>query len=524
MHIPKRIALLFLPTLIFAGCEAGLDGTPKENQPPSTSFTVNSINLPEGERLTSQISISWWGDDADGFVEGYEFYIGENPDQQQDGWVFTTSTDSTFILPIEEGELDADVRFTVRAVDNEGLRDPQPPSLVFPIRNSAPTAEFVANEIPPDTTYRVFSFGFRVNDPDGAANLNRIEFAINDTSEAASWIALDPAIQLLTFRIDDTQPGNPTQVFTGRNAISTEFQINTIETDAENTFYLRSIDNAGSVSAVRDYTWYVKRQQSNILFLNDFSGPDSQARANLHIGLLASVGITNFDYIDITDGLATGGRRVVLSQAFPNRALVVPTTNMMLAEWDHIYWISQDLDRNIGYALEMTLDFFTGGGTMFVNIPTKTVPDDNPALEFLPFERIQASPPGAPFFIAANTTMNPTAAMQNLVNSPETSTTEIPYLRFVRNQAGNLFPVVPFGQTVELYEAEFQTRRLFPPSTTPYDGPLGVTASSPENNLLYFGVDYHQFVDPDPDSELPQSDLTGLTRLLIIDILNFEQR
>ena len=205
-----------------------------------------------------------------------------------------------------------------------------------------------------------FPFGFRVNDPDGAANLNRIEFAINDTSEAASWIALDPAIQLLTFRIDDTQPGNPTQVFTGRNAISTEFQINTIETDAENTFYLRSIDNAGSVSAVRDYTWYVKRQQSNILFLNDFSGPDSQARANLHIGLLASVGITNFDYIDITDGLATGGRRVVLSQAFPNRALVVPTTNMMLAEWDHIYWISQDLDRNIGYALEMTLDFFTG--------------------------------------------------------------------------------------------------------------------------------------------------------------------
>ena len=77
---------------------------------------------------------------------------------------------------------------------------------------------------------------------------------------------------------------------------------------------------------------------------------------------------------------------------------------------------------------------------------------------------------------------------------------------------------------MELYEAEFQTRRLFPPSTTPYDGPLGVTASSPENNLLYFGVDYHQFVDPDPDSELPQSDLTGLTRLLIIDILNFEQR
>ncbi|MCC5925207.1 MAG: hypothetical protein JJU41_01490 [Bacteroidetes bacterium] len=520
----KRIYYLFLFAVLAVSCDAGLTGTATENQPPSTSFTVNSINLPEGQRLTSQINISWWGDDPDGYVVGYEFYIGDDVSADVE-WVFTSKTDSTFVLPIEEGNLDADVRFTVRAVDNEGAVDPDPPSLVFPIRNSPPSVRFLATEIPPDTTYRVFSFGFRATDPDGEANLNRVEFAINDTTSADAWTVLDPSIQLLTFRIDDTQPGNPTEMFTGRGATRTNTVLNTIRTDGDNTFFLRAIDNAGAVSSIQQFSWYVKRQQSNILVLNDFPLSD---RINLHLDLLAQIGIDNVDLMNITDGNASGGRRVVLSSQFPNRALVVPTTNMMLAEWDHIYWLSNDLDRNISYAIEMTIDFFANGGTMFVNIPTKNdVPADSPVFEFLPFDRIQSPPAARRFFIANNSELTATEDAVNLINSGQTSITEVPYLRFTRNQVSNLFPVVPFGETIQLFEANFQVQTLFPVTTSPYEGPKGIASVSPTNSVLYFGVDLNEFDQNERvvgDETLPASDLAGLLRLLVLDILNFEQR
>ena len=513
---------MLILALIFASCDAGLDGIPRENQPPTTNFTVNSINLPEGQRLTSQITISWWGDDPDGYVVGYEFYIGEDVQTNSPNWVFTNRTDSTFVLPIPEGNLDADVMFTVRAIDNEDARDPNPPSLVFPIRNSPPNVSFVSIELPPDTTYRVFSFGFRATDPDGNANLNRIEFAINDTT---SWNRLDPQSQLLTFRVDDTITPTQTQVFTGRTASRTDISVQSVIPDAENIFYIRAVDNAGAVSPVRTHRWYVKKQTSNVLFFNDYSGPNSASVAGLHLQLLQSIGINTVDYVNITDGLATGGRRVPLSRAFPDRSLAAPTTNMMMAEWDHIYWVSEDLDRNIGYALEMTLQFFENGGTMFVNIPTKTVPDDNPVLEFLPFERIQPAPPGRTFFIANNSTVSATQETNDFINQPGTSTTTPPYLRFRRNQT-SLFPVVPFGETIKLFEAEFQTRVPFPPSTTPYDGTRIVSAVNPDNSLLFFGIDLTEF-----DREqrqvglemLPASDLSGLIRLTCVDILKFDQ-
>ena len=48
-------------------------------------------------------------------------------------WKFTTNTDSTFVLPIEEGNTDADVAFFIRAMDNNDSVDPEPPCLIFPI-------------------------------------------------------------------------------------------------------------------------------------------------------------------------------------------------------------------------------------------------------------------------------------------------------------------------------------------------------------------------------------------------------
>lgn len=499
----RNLNYLGITILLLAGCDSGITGTVNENIPPSTSLTVNAINLAENERLTSQINISWWGDDPDGYVVGFEFFIGEGYTNPGAVWSFTTRNDSTFVLPITEGELDGDVRFTVRAVDNDGAVDINPPSLVFPIRNSPPSIRIFNNETPPDTTFRVFSFGVEASDPDGFANLNRIEVALNDTTSANSWVQLDPAVTLLTMRIDDTIASPVATIFVGRSLLSTGEVFNSINVDAENTMYFRSVDNAAAFSEIAEYTWYVKRQTSKVLFLNDYFGPNSASREQLHRQALASAGITQVDYINISDGTATGGRRVPLTRAFPNRSLGAPTINKMLAEWDHIYWISDNLDRNIGYALELTIEFFNNGGTMFINIPTKVLFDDNPLLEFLPFERVESVPQGQQSFIIQNNSL--TIPAPDLVNPPN--------LQFRRNLLG-VFPIVPFGNSVNLFEAPFRVRRVTG-QIADFDGPKLISATNENRSVLYFGIDLSEFT--------ANSELGRLIELTCLEILGFEQ-
>jgi hypothetical protein len=509
----RNLLFLSFSLLFLVSCDTGLDGNLKPNQLPKTYLTVNSINLPEGERLNSQIRISWWGDDPDGYVVGYEIHIGDRPEEASAVWTFTTRTDSTFILPIQQGNTDADVKFTVRAVDNDQDRDPEPPSLVFPIRNSPPRVQFVAQETPPDTTFNVFSFGIRATDPDGNANLNRIEISLNSTSDA-DWKEIAPNTQLLTMIIDEDDKAN---VFIGRSLLNADLSFQQIRWNANNTFYVRSIDNAGAVSPVIQYEWFIKKKQSNVLFLNDYFGPNSQSVANLHMELLRSVGIDRVDYIDISDGSAIGGNRVVLSSAFPNRSLAAPTINRMLAQWDHIYWVSDNLDRNIGYALELTFDFFQNGGTMFVNIPTKVLFDDNPVLEFLPFERVQPVPQGQQSFIISNNAeVSATIAVPNA-----------PYLRFRRNLLAS-FPIIPFGETVELFNAPFRTRNAAGIINN-FQGSNLISAMNPEQTILFFGIDLTEFdinertiLRSGEQVTLPASDLTRLIQFTTRDILKFE--
>jgi hypothetical protein len=71
----------------------------------------------------------------------------------------TTRNDSLILLPIPRGERIADVVFEVRAIDNDGLKDPTPARTVFPIQNAPPMLRLSTFELPPDTTFSVISFG-----------------------------------------------------------------------------------------------------------------------------------------------------------------------------------------------------------------------------------------------------------------------------------------------------------------------------------------------------------------------------
>ena len=527
MRLYPLLFILLLNVLVVS-CDSGLQGDLNENLPPKTSLTLNEINLPEGERLVSQVNISWWGDDPDGFVAGYEFYIGDPAEAAEDDWSFTQNTDSTFILPIPEGSTDANVQFNVRAVDNDGAKDPEPPSLTFPIRNTEPTVSFAINETPPDTTFRIASFGFNPNDPDGDANLNRVEIALNDTSSEASWRELSLDVDFLTLRIDDTQAEPTASVLLGRSAIESDIVFDNVNVNGENEFYVRAIDNAAAVSNVAIHNWYVKKQTSRILFLNDYYGNRSSDRRDLHLGLLEDVGIDQVDYIDISDGQSLGGTRVPFTSALPNRVLAEPTINMMLAEWDYIYWISDDLDRNIGYALEITDQFFEEGGKMFINIPIEYLADRNSLFQFLPFQGVQQasySEPGRnPQFIINNCT-------------EVSATSEINYSPNLRFEGSKLpsYSVVPFSESINLFSADFSLLLRNPNAIEEYDGNELISTMNPDQSIVYFGIDIDEFTTEDNNScetpestdENPQyyppSDLSGLIEFLTIETLGFEQ-
>lgn len=518
--LKQSLLILVLLNFLLISCESGLEGNLNDNLPPTTSLTLSSINLPEGERLLSQVKISWWGDDPDGYVVGYEFIIGDFENTSDEDWTFTERLDSTFILPIPEGETDADVQFTVRAVDNEDSRDIDPPSLTFPIRNTRPEVEFNANETPPDTTFRIVSFGFSASDPDGDSNLNRVEIALNDTSLADNWVEVPLNASLITLRINDSIPTPSAKILIGKAVNDIGLEFSNIILNDNNQLFIRSIDNAGSISEAASHTWFVKKQNSRILFLNDYSGTNSNSRAGLHLDLLNQVGLTEVDYLDISDGVVSGGTRVFLSNAFPDRSLAEPTINLMLAEWDYIYWISDDLNRNIGYALEITTNFFAKGGKMFANIPIEFVSEQNSLFQFLPFQGVQAPP----------TTRNAEFIVQKC---SAISTSEVfsyvPDLRFKANVFPS-YPIIPFNESIDLFEGDFEVVLRNPTEIDEYEGIKLVSAMNPDQTVLYFGFDLNDFTTETSNgctdemgADLPPSDLKSLVEFITIETLGFKQ-
>ena len=469
MYQKLSLSLLLLGfTLISISCETGITGTSKENLPPKTFLTINEINRSEDNRLSSQINISWWGDDPDGFIQGYEYAIN---DTSEGAWSYTERTDSTFVLPISFGQDVDDVLFKIRAIDDDGAKDPKGAQVVFPIKNTPPTVQVVKTESAPDTTYSIVSFGWVINDPDGFINIERTEVAFNDTSSTWTEIPFQDDDQIfITLEIGDES----STVYRGRSMQQTGISVNGIQKNAENIFFVRTIDQAGASSPIDTVRWFVKEQQSDILFLNDVDLVNHLEVVNFHKEQLNNIGLENVDYWQINDGEFGSGRKVPLSQAFPT--VIDPTLRLALSQWKHIYWISSDLDRNITYAQDILSDFFDNGGTAFINIPTKGLSSEDPLFNFLPISRLasfsgnQSGP-----LIKEGSYLTPV------------DTTAFPVLNIIDNIVSVYSFEVASG-TTPLYEAEMRAR-VFTGGSEEYNGPKTIALENPEGNLIYFGID-----------------------------------
>jgi hypothetical protein len=476
-------------------CDSGLQGDLAENQPPNTNLTVDQINRSGANRLPSQITITWWGDDPDGYITGYEYSINDGD------WNFTTRTDSTFILPIPEGNLTADVSFSVRAIDNEETRDPEPASLVYPIVNTPPTIEINRQINQPDTTYNIASISWNANDPDGAANLERVEVALNSPD---NWVSLASDISRITLNINDrvvTESTNAS-ILIGDSFTDSGSEFSTVKLNDKNLFYIRSVDRAGAVSEIDTLGWYIKKRTSRVLLINDIQSEDgTYFRRDYHIQKLNEAGIPDVDVWNMNDGQVAAGQRVQLSSKFFDVSQLGSVGAFAMDQWDFVYFISTNFDRNIYYAPQMLSRFIDNGGNAIFFSPPKEIDERHPLLTFLPYNGLTQRPSGTRSFeIKSDSLITPT---ENITGAPTLK---------VENNIVAAQPIELIGNGTALYNADFIVN-LFR-GTREYDGNETISTKSGEGNIIYFSLDIEQL---DADNNVDE-----LVKTLTIDELGFQ--
>lgn len=411
MSLLRLSVLAAFVALLAAGCDTNFAGTDFDNQPPDTRLSVRDTslvdNIGDAERLPSTVQVSWSGSDSDGYVAAYElrYYAGGKQPSPDEGWVRTTRNDSLVLLPIPRGERVANVVFEVRAIDNEGAIDPEAARTVFPIQNAPPSIRLSSFDLPPDTTFHVFSFAWVAEDPEGPENLDHIEVSFNDSTQ---FTALPADAEFVTFvaDVDRDDPGQQVttaDVFVGRAFQRSDVVLSGVRLDAENTIYVRAVDQTDTTSAVVSYSWHVKKPTGRILFVNDYRKSSAPVVASYHLALLRSYlpAGEEVDVWDVTQPYVSGsGGNVPRSESLPPNA--EPTLRRMLADWEYIYWISTNTVNSVGGnnlpfvagALDL---FFEEGGKMMVHTPVTQPqnPEDNlgnPAILLLPVSELFVRP------------------------------------------------------------------------------------------------------------------------------------
>ena len=259
-----------------AGCgklTGKLTGVTQPNVPPHTVLFVNGAV----DTVNHIVHLFWFGTDPDGSVSGFEWKL-ENPVAPADtDWHFTTQSDSIFTVQAPSG-FTATV-FSVRAIDNVGARDPQPPRQSFQFSNQAPTVRLVQKPLATDTTFASVSVTWSANDPDGdAARLTYLVWL--DGNQAQPEITTAKALTMPTAR----------------------FLVGGALTSARRKLFVRAIDDGGRAGPADSVSWFVRRPvagtRARLLIVDDVPRTNS---ANIRFDTLYSnsagrVGLTTDQY------------------------------------------------------------------------------------------------------------------------------------------------------------------------------------------------------------------------------------
>jgi hypothetical protein len=332
--------ILILLFLLFLSCEEKVTGDFNANQPPETSIFVQSSDSLNPTQSVQKIF--WDGKDPDGFVAGFYYSFGENP--QIEDWIWTTERNKTFRLQISGA--DTVYLFQVKAVDNQGVEDPTPAIQIFPIINSPPTISWAVGSTIPDTTFTVATFLWNSSDPDGDSTIAFFEYALDDTSE---WRQVSGEKRSLTLTADDGV------------------------LEGEHSFFLRAVDIAGAKSSLIRMPetptrfWYAKTPLGRYLLIDDYeveSGasafPDAYYQSMLNT-ILSQSG-DDFSYWNIEDQFPRAIQQ--FSETLKLFERVIWYTDLITQSDPHFIaaQVSIPLFRETGGKIVYTVQFNSGFG------------------------------------------------------------------------------------------------------------------------------------------------------------------
>jgi hypothetical protein len=220
-----------LTVLALSGC--GLKSLTKPQSVPDTFIFV------EGpvDTVNHIVHLHWFGSDPNGYILGFDVRLLNPAAPADTAWRFTTRKDSLITVLTPAGFTEA--VFEVCAINDRGVRDPEPARQTFDFRNQPPVLRLVgkpnASERS-DTTFASVTVDWSVSDPDG------------DASQVKCHIWLDGYADtpLITSETHFTMP-------------SQQFLQDGVHRSGFRTLYIQGVDDGGMAGPMDSVRWYVRQ-------------------------------------------------------------------------------------------------------------------------------------------------------------------------------------------------------------------------------------------------------------------------
>lgn len=448
---------------LFSACKNSLQGDVNTNAPPQTFSIVDTIIRTGDDRFNSQVFINWWGDDPDGYIAGYEFTFDSLVNDQTD-WRFTLNHDSVFLLPAPPGQDTVDFIFHVRAVDNEGFKDPTPAVLVYPVKNSPPVVSFVNAENNPVRSFPVLRFYWTGSDPDGTENLNHFELCWNDTT--AVPYTLDVSASGAVFEAVDLQSDTSAcLLYVNNNSTPQALLMPGMLLNDSNVLYIRAVDDAFEPSPyVASYKVFVKKPVSDILLVDGYTTGGATVEG-FYADQLSQQGFAPVDTMQIFQ--QSGGSYTQLS---PDNL----SQSKVFGLFKTIIWFTNDASNSLSLGQKTLNGFFDAGGKLLMAVYVSSLFDEQS--NFLDFTPIQS------FVVPDDTTLLLTDTSGIIGLQP--GYPDLESTTFV----GVVRPFHPAVGAIELYSAELLAKDNVSLSISNWDGTSTVMAmkknGSGETNFI----------------------------------------
>ncbi len=217
------------------GALAGCGRLKGVTQPFGVPHTVVFIQGPV-DPVNHVVHLYWFGTDPSGYIAGYEIRLLNQAAPADSGWRFTTQTDTVLTVFTPNGATTA--VFEVRAINDHGVRDPQPAVETFQFKNTPPIVKFGGKPNAADhsdTTFASATVDWSVSDPDG-----------------------DPTKVIYRLWLDGQAATPQITTVTGMTLPSPLFLQGGVYRSGFRTLYIQGIDDGGRAGPVDSVRWYVR--------------------------------------------------------------------------------------------------------------------------------------------------------------------------------------------------------------------------------------------------------------------------